>query len=175
MSKIFVILIFLFLNCSLAKKNNELEEKNIIEIEYYKVICQGESYQWCYLIKPKNGKAFEYQYDEIQGFKYEWGYKYILEIESKTIQNPAQDASSIKMVLKSILKKEKVAHNSNFILELKGFTPIINKKTNKITILDKEFDLSPSLKTNNLSKDSKMKFRVIATPNKTLFEVIEIK
>ena len=73
------------------------------------VTCQGFIEQQCYLIKENESDDWEYFYDEIIGFSFEEGFEYKLRVEQCPIENPPQDASSIKTTLIEVLKKDRVA------------------------------------------------------------------
>jgi len=100
-----------FFHCAenTARTNSKTPEKTeTMTVQHYKVPCQGESVQLCYLVKMQGQTDWEYSYDEIQGFEYEWGYVYTLEVNKTTIDNPPQDGSSITIQLVKVLKKEAV-------------------------------------------------------------------
>lgn len=102
-----------------AKTSSKTPEKTeTMTIQHYKVPCQGESVQLCYLVKTQGQTDWEYWYDEIQGFDYEWGYVYTLEVNKTTIDNPPQDGSSIAIRLVKVLKKEAVTSSTSFELPL---------------------------------------------------------
>ena len=104
-----------------AKTSSKTPEKTeTMTIQHYKVPCQGESVQLCYLVKTQGQTDWEYWYDEIQGFDYEWGYVYTLEVNKTTIDNPPQDGSSIAIRLVKVLKKEAVTGSFELPLSMDG-------------------------------------------------------
>ncbi|WP_421794754.1 DUF4377 domain-containing protein [Haliscomenobacter sp.] len=104
-----------------AKTSSKTPEKTeTMTVQHYKVPCQGESVQLCYLVKTQGQADWEYWYDEIQGFEYEWGYVYTLEVNKTTIENPPQDGSSIAIKLVKVLKKEAVAGSFELPLNMEG-------------------------------------------------------
>ena len=45
-------------------------------------------------------------YNHIEGFEFEKGYEYVLQVRRDTVPNPAQDASSLKYTLIEVVSKE---------------------------------------------------------------------
>ena len=112
-----------FLHCAenAAKTSSKTPQKNeTMTVQHYKVPCQGESVQLCYLVKTQGQNDWEYFYDDIQGFDYEWGHVYTLEVNKTTIENPPQDGSSIAIKLVKVLKKEPVAGSFELPLNMDG-------------------------------------------------------
>lgn len=70
--------------------------------------CTGVAPQTCYQVKYKNSKSWELFYDQIAGFKYKPGYRYVLQVERKKRTNVPADASAYQYKLKKVLKKYKV-------------------------------------------------------------------
>jgi hypothetical protein len=104
-----------------AKTSSKMPEKTeTMTVQHYKVPCQGESIQMCYLVKTQGQTDWEYGYDEIQGLEYEWGYVYTLEVSKTTIDNPPQDGSSIAIKLVKVLKKEAVTGSFELPLSMDG-------------------------------------------------------
>lgn len=120
---ILMVMATTFFHCAenAAKTSNKTPEKTeTMTIQHYKVPCQGESVKLCYLVKTQGQADWEYFYDEIQGFDYEWGYVYTLEVNKTTIDNPPQDGSSIAIQLVKVLKKEAVAGSFELPLNMDG-------------------------------------------------------
>ena len=46
-------------------------------------------------------------YSPIEGFEYEEGYEYVIEVKTENIDNPPIDGSSIKYILTKIISKTK--------------------------------------------------------------------
>lgn len=90
------------------------ERKDVVRytIASQTVDCSGVGRQKCMLVKKGNASDWEYFYSQIEGFNYEEGNEYVLEVEEKKVENPPADASSIRYVLvKQISKTEKVSEN----------------------------------------------------------------
>lgn len=74
--------------------------------------CSGVGPQKCLLVKKGNATEWEYFYSNIEGFNYEPGYEYQLEVKEEKQKNVPADASSIKYTLvKEISKVNKISAN----------------------------------------------------------------
>lgn len=101
-------LIISFISC---EDNNEAAEKTMI-IASQKVDCVGVAPQQCLLIKANENQNWEYLYDSIINFNYEEGFEYEVLVLEEQVENPAQDASSIKYTLIKVISKiEKTSEN----------------------------------------------------------------
>ncbi|MGL5684091.1 MAG: DUF4377 domain-containing protein [Marinifilaceae bacterium] len=67
--------------------------------------CMGVAPQKCMLIKIGDAKDWTYFYSAIEGFTYEPGYEYVLEVKEEKVANAPADASSIKYILKKVVSK----------------------------------------------------------------------
>lgn len=167
---IFLFFSILNINCS-SPKNNDMETADAYEINFHQVICYGEGAQWCMQVKNKNEKDWTFHYDQIEGFKYDWGYNYTVSVDKIKIDNPPQDASSIKWVLKSVLKKEKAAENSSFVLDVPLEAIQFDKLKNNLNILGKIFPVKKGLVLGQIKQTQKVKFKIIDGN----IEVVEIQ
>jgi hypothetical protein len=105
------------------------------KIDHYKVPCVGEGIFLCYLLTREGGER-EYFYDEIEGFDYEWGYTYEIEVVQSPVKQPMADASSFSYHLKQQLSKEKVSPETTFELPLVlDEQPLIESATDACTYL----------------------------------------
>ncbi|MDY8135286.1 DUF4377 domain-containing protein [Aquimarina sp. 2201CG5-10] len=93
-----IFLIALTLSC---------KEKKRIYVASYTQECEGASPQTCLLIKENMDQEWQLFYDTIEGFTYETGYEYQLEVTITPVKNPAADASSLQYTLIKVLSKEK--------------------------------------------------------------------
>lgn len=74
--------------------------------------CTGVAPQKCLLVKKGNATDWEYFYSNIEGFNYEPGYEYQLEVKEEKRENVPADASSIRYILvKEISKINKTSEN----------------------------------------------------------------
>lgn len=66
----------------------------------------------CMLVKEDNTKDWSFFYNHIDGFNYEKGYEYVLEVKKEELENVPADVSSLKYILvKQISKIEKASEN----------------------------------------------------------------
>ncbi len=100
MNNIVLIISFIFLSAS-------CQETKKIYLASYTKDCQGVGAQKCMLIKESPEASWQFFYDSIEGFEYEEGYAYQIEVAIKKIENPLADASSLQYKLVKILSKEK--------------------------------------------------------------------
>jgi len=76
------------------------------------VDCSGVGKQKCMLVKKGNAGEWEYFYSPIEGFNYEEGNEYVVEVEQKKVDNAPADASSIRYILvKQLSKTAKTSDN----------------------------------------------------------------
>ncbi len=102
----FIAIAMIFGSC---KSNQNLET---LTIASERGDCVGVAPMKCLLIKKEGQDNWEYLYQEIEGFTYEPGYEYKVEVLKQTIENPAADQSSIRYILeKQISKTEKTSEN----------------------------------------------------------------
>ncbi|GAA4109275.1 hypothetical protein GCM10022393_05780 [Aquimarina addita] len=90
--------IFLLLSC---------KETKTVYIASYQTNCQGVGSQTCMLYKENSDDEWTYFYDTIEGFEYEEGYNYTLEIEVSKAEKTITDTSSLTYSLVNIIAKEK--------------------------------------------------------------------
>ena len=78
------------------------------------VDCMGVVPQKCMMVKKGDAQNWELFYSKIDGFKYEPGYEYVLDVKEEKIENPPADGSSIKFTLiKQVSKIAKTAEPSH--------------------------------------------------------------
>lgn len=67
--------------------------------------CMGVAPMKCFLVKKEGQTSWEFLYNNIEGFKYEPGYEYVLDVKVEKIENPAADQSSLKYVFVKEISK----------------------------------------------------------------------
>jgi Domain of unknown function (DUF4377) len=87
-------------------------------IQHYAEECKGFIIQRCLLVKPPNQADFHFLFGDIEGFVYEWGSVYTLEVEEHQVSNPPQDASPTRLVLRKLISKTPVSPGTEFDLIL---------------------------------------------------------
>ncbi|MDR2955749.1 MAG: DUF4377 domain-containing protein [Prevotella sp.] len=74
--------------------------------------CVGVAPMKCLLVKKDGQTDWEFFYNNIEGFNYEPGYEYILEVKVEKVEMPAADQSSLKYTLiKQVSKEQKTSEN----------------------------------------------------------------
>ncbi len=108
MSKFILVLsvMVLFSSCQETKR---------VFIGDHLVDCEGIAPQKCMLYKENIANDWTYFYDNIEGFDYEEGYTYELEVVVNQIENPPADGSSLHYTLVRIVSKEKGQSTSRSI------------------------------------------------------------
>lgn len=108
-----ILFILLISICITSCENNHLQEtEKVLIIASKKADCVGVATLKCLLAKEKNQQNWTFFYDSIAGFEYEEGFEYEILVSEKEIENPAQDASSIKTTLIEVISKiEKTSEN----------------------------------------------------------------
>ncbi|MHC5309628.1 DUF4377 domain-containing protein [Myroides sp. LJL116] len=69
--------------------------------------CVGVAPQKCMQVKQSEDAPWEMMYSSIEGFTYEPGYEYKLEVRSEQVENAPMDASSLRIILVNQISKEK--------------------------------------------------------------------
>ena len=69
--------------------------------------CEGVSSQKCFQVKEAKEQDWTLLYDNIEGFDYQEGYTYKIEVNITKIKNPEADSSSLKYKLVKIISQEK--------------------------------------------------------------------
>jgi hypothetical protein len=60
----------------------------------------------CFLVKERADQSWQNFYEEIEGFQYEAGFEYEIQVEVRKIANPPADGSSLKYVLRRVISKK---------------------------------------------------------------------
>lgn len=74
--------------------------------------CTGEGRQQCLLVKKGDATEWEYFYSPIEGFNYEEGFEYVIEVKESKVENPPEGRSSIQYTfVKEVSKTKKNSEN----------------------------------------------------------------
>lgn len=87
-------------------------------VQHYAAECKGFIIQRCLLVKAPNQADFHVLFGEIEGFVYEWGSVYTLEVDEQQVPNPPQDSSPTQLVLHKLISKTPVSPGTEFDLVL---------------------------------------------------------
>lgn len=95
-----------------------------IAVFHHPVECVGMTIQGCLLVKIDDEAEYGALSDGIQGFSFEWGYTYDLEVDRFEVENPPADGSSIRRVLRRLVRKTRVPAGTEFEMALTGDGPV---------------------------------------------------
>ena len=85
------------------------EEVKILYVASKLDDCVGIAPKKCMMVKEEEDAPWELMYQEIEGFNYEEGYEYKIEVKRVDIPNPPADSPSFRYVLVTEISKEKKA------------------------------------------------------------------
>ena len=106
------------LGCSSPQKSApQPTGPKVVEIDSKTVACVGEAERTCLRIREVGG-AWEPLFDGIEGFEWQEGHRYKLEVRVEKVDNPPADGSSIRYVLVKELEKTAVRDPNVHILEV---------------------------------------------------------
>ncbi len=118
-----LLAIFLIvMGCTSTQTSSESDNINsreiTLEINHYKAACQGEYLTLCFMVKQDGQHEWNYFYDDIENFYYQWGHLYSLRVREKDLDPtkvPA-DASSKKYELIEVKYKNKAPEGETFFI-----------------------------------------------------------
>ncbi len=99
------IALFLVMSILMFACKKEIESEQLI-IADHKVSCTGAGPQECLLVKKNVSDDWQFFYGGIEGFDYEEGFEYIIEVKVYDVENPPADGSSKRYVLNRIISKQ---------------------------------------------------------------------
>ncbi|HGN0868048.1 MULTISPECIES: DUF4377 domain-containing protein [Providencia] len=103
-------LLVLLAGCQNGNNTNTMKPTNsnnkIFYIDSSLADCVGVAPMKCMKIKEKPTDDWQYFYSSIQGFSYEPGYNYVLEVQQFDVPNPPADAPSIRYELVKVIEKK---------------------------------------------------------------------
>jgi hypothetical protein len=100
------------------------------QIKHHKTIAQGESAQWCYLVRKSEKGDWQFFYAPIEKFNYQWGHDYVVKVKQTKVKNPPADGSSLRFEVVSIVSDKAVAAGTTFEIPLT--TETLDTKHQKI-------------------------------------------
>lgn len=118
--KILMILLtgFYFLACVRAGKPEGRQVVHM-KINHYKVPCVGAGAQLCYLARTDDESQWEFLFEGISGFEYQWGKVYELEVEKSKRSDTKADQSPIVYTLVRIINSKDAPVDEPFALIIK--------------------------------------------------------
>ncbi len=111
-----VIIPIIFASCAQTKTEK-------ITIASAQADCTGVAPMKCLLVKMEGSTEWTFLYEGIEGFNYQPGYEYVLEVERIEREQPAADQATVYYKLvKEISKEQKKSEGLDEILQF-GTTP----------------------------------------------------
>lgn len=101
-----IIAIFLLTQCKPMQNSSSGNEKTFI-IASQTVDCTGVAPMKCLQVKEKESDSWGNFYSNIEGFTYEPGFEYVLNVKTEKNLNPPADGSSIRYILVKQVSKTK--------------------------------------------------------------------
>jgi hypothetical protein len=90
-----------------------------MRIKHYLVPCTGVALQSCMLVQFNEMGEFQYFYDGIARFTFEWGYDYVGAVESRPVPNPPADSGAWVYELAGPMQGTPVAAGTEFELPVR--------------------------------------------------------
>ena len=100
------------------------------QIKHHKTIAQGESAQWCYLVRKSETSDWQFFYAPIGKLDYQWGHDYVVKVKQAKVANPPADGSSLRYEVASVVSDKPVAAGTTFEIPLT--TETLDPKNHKI-------------------------------------------
>ena len=119
---------FLALACIRAENAANKETIRLI-VNHYRVPCVGAGAQLCYLAKEGGASSWEYLFEGIDGFRYEWGKVYELEVEKSRRKDVKADQSPVSYKLIRVIRSEDAPVDEAFPLIVKDADMVAIRKS----------------------------------------------
>jgi hypothetical protein len=81
-------------------------ERLTFDVRPTRVPCTGEARTTCLVVRVPPDTTWRFFYDAIDGFTFEEGYRWRLEVERRPVPNPPADGSSAEYRLLRVVSKE---------------------------------------------------------------------
>jgi hypothetical protein len=94
-----------FLACQKSQRSDQNSEVVQMTVANHKEACSGSAPMECLLVQKKGFQDWELFYNQIEGFQYEPGFIYQLEVRIEPISNPLQDGASARYILIRVISK----------------------------------------------------------------------
>lgn len=107
MKKLLILAGTAFLSaCSMQYQT--LDQDSLLYVNSQTKECSGVGPMTCLQVRTTEDQDWQLFYQKIEGFDYEPGYQYQLQVKKETVENPPADSSSIKYTLVKIISKLEV-------------------------------------------------------------------
>ncbi|WP_228379088.1 DUF4377 domain-containing protein [Chryseobacterium piperi] len=101
-----VLALAVLTQCTTTPKTTSGDQKTFI-VGPQTADCTGVAPMKCLQVKENASENWTNFYSNIEGFTYEPGYEYVLQVKTEKIANPPADGSSIKYTLIKQISKTK--------------------------------------------------------------------
>ena len=99
--------------------SDALSSERSIYVSYYRNGCVGELNTLCLQVEEKGGHLGSF-YGGIEGFRFEWGYRYQLRVRTDVVAYPLMDGSSVKFTLLQETERRTESSRDEFSVWLPG-------------------------------------------------------
>ncbi|HEX7979838.1 MAG TPA: DUF4377 domain-containing protein [Gemmatimonadaceae bacterium] len=82
-------------------------ERVTLEVDAHRVPCTGEARTRCLRVRVLPDTSWRLFYNRIEGFTYEEGYRWRLEVDRRRVPNPPADGSSLAYRLVRVISRER--------------------------------------------------------------------
>lgn len=103
---LFAVFMLMFAQCSVQTPTDS-NVKTLIVSSEQRDCDAGAGTMKCMLVKENEDNDWENFYNNINGFTYEPGYEYVLQVSTQKVDNPAADTSSLRYTLVKQISKTK--------------------------------------------------------------------
>lgn len=140
-----MLLLFFAQSCSVGHVEG-LGAIEMMRVNHFKQTAFGEGPVLVMLVQEGQDIGSEdwtYFYNEIEGFDYQPGFVYDLQVRKKKIKNPPEDASSIKYILVKVISEDPVEPDEEFDIRLKwNETNFVTVEGQNLYSLLNEYDIN---------------------------------
>lgn len=99
-------------NSDLAKTANVQSVRKTVYVAAQKVACTGVAPMECLQVREQADQPWQYHYSGIEGFDFQPGTEYQLQIIETVLNNPPADGSSVRWTLEKIVERHVVNKQS---------------------------------------------------------------
>lgn len=86
-----------------------------VEVSPFAKDCMSWAYSWpCLQVREEPGEVYRSQLESIEGFTFEWGHRYRLEIAEYLIADPPADGSDRRYVLRRVFEDQPLPAGTEF-------------------------------------------------------------
>lgn len=83
----------------------------------FRAPCHGPFAGLCYRLVTSTSTETSLMYDSIEGFEYQWGHSYQIDVHAVSIPNPPEDSTGRRVILDRIVSDTTVAPGTHFTVQ----------------------------------------------------------